>query len=453
MTIYIYNSLTKKKEEFVPINKQAVTFYVCGVTVYDYCHIGHARAYVAFDTIRRYLEYVGYKVNYIQNFTDIDDKIIKRANAVNLSFDQVSNKYITAYFEDMELLNIKKARLYPKATNYIEQMIQIIIKLIDKKHAYVLNGDVYFSVESFREYGKLSHKNLTDLLTGVRIALDENKRSPLDFALWKAAKPNEPFWESPWGQGRPGWHIECSAMILKELGDSIDIHAGGEDLVFPHHENEIAQSECYTNKPFVKYWLHNGFVVINNEKMSKSKNNFFTIRDILKKFEGETIRFFLLKLHYRAPLNFSFEGLEEAQHALQRFYNTFRHCPVNRKEKLTTTVKNDLNNYKNRFFEAMNNDFNYAQAIGVLFELNKYINLNSIGSFVLFDLGQVLGLFKSLLDEPQTLNSQIETLVAKRSAAKLRKDYVEADKIRDQLLNEYQIVLEDTVAGVKWRKL
>ena len=302
MSIKIYNTLSQKKEIFTPIKENEVSFYVCGVTVYDYCHIGHARAYVAFDGIRRYLEYKGYTVNYIQNFTDIDDKIIVRSNEINCDFNELTQKFITAYFTDMDKLNIKRASQYPKATEYIDEIINMINTLIDKQHAYEIDGDIYFAVDTYKDYGKLSKKVLEDLVSGIRVGVSDKKKNPLDFALWKKAKENEPNWNSPWGKGRPGWHIECSAMSTACLDETIDIHGGGADLIFPHHENEICQSECTTNKQFAKYWVHNGFVNIKNEKMSKSKKKLLTVNDILNSYNGEVLRFYLQKMHYRQPL-------------------------------------------------------------------------------------------------------------------------------------------------------
>jgi cysteinyl-tRNA synthetase len=450
MTLNIYNTLTKKKEIFKPIKDGEVSFYTCGVTVYDLCHVGHARAYVAFDIIHRYLEYSGYKVNHIQNFTDIDDKILKRANERNISYKELTEENINKYFEDMDKLNIKRANKYPLATEYVLEMQNIIQALIDKKVAYV-EDDVYFSVEKFKGYGKLSKKNMDDLVAGTRVDVAEKKHNPLDFVLWKKAKPCEPSWESPWGAGRPGWHIECSAMVIKELGETIDIHAGGEDLIFPHHENELAQSESYTGKPFVRYWAHNGFVNIQNEKMSKSKNNFFTIRDILKEVSGEALRFFLLRVHYRSPLNFSFDGIKEAQHAFERLQNTLVEYPPDENENLPNNLKNELEQFENKFINAMDNDFNYAEAVGILFDINKFINKNKVGSSLLTKLGNILGLFYSLPEKDEKLSNELMALIEDRTSAKKNRDFAKADSIRDILLKEHGIILEDTKDGVKWK--
>ncbi len=443
--LYLYNSLTKSKELFVPINEPRVTFYTCGVTVYDNCHIGHARAYVVFDTIRRYLEYLGYYVRYIQNFTDIDDKIINKANSLNKPFQQITNQYIESYFEDLDRLFVKRADKYPKATEYIKEIQKIISGLINKKMAYIgKDGDVYFRVNNFRNYGKLSKKNLEDLVAGARVDIDTDKENPLDFALWKKAKPGEPSWTSPWGEGRPGWHIECTAMSLAELGETIDIHAGGEDLLFPHHENEIAQSESFTGKPFVKYWLHNGFVNINEEKMSKSLNNFLTIKQILESYSGEVLRFFLIRVHYRSPLNFSFDALEEAKHAYQRFENTLAiHKDIDEE------INPDLAEFESRFIAAMNDDFNLSLAVAVLFDLNKYINVNNKGVWLLKKLGQILGLFN---EDNNSLEISIEdqNLIEERTLAKKERDFQRADEIRNILLAK-GIILEDTPEGVRWK--
>jgi cysteinyl-tRNA synthetase len=445
----VYNTLTKKKELFSPQRDNEVSFYVCGVTVYDVCHIGHARAYVVFDTMRRYLEEVGYDVKYVQNFTDIDDKIIVRAEEQGLNYKEIADKYTASYFEDMDRLHIKRATVYPRATHFIKEMIVIIEGLIEKGHAYESDGEVCFSVETFDAYGALSKKVLEDLASGIRVNVSQNKRNPLDFVLWKRAKEGEPSWDSPWGKGRPGWHIECSAMSLSELSETIDIHGGGEDLVFPHHENEIAQSECFTGKPFVKYWLHNGFVTIKNEKMSKSKQNFYSLRDVLSEFSGDVIRFYLLKVHYRSPLHFSFEGLKESAQALSRLTNT-----------VTTHLGNDtgsnnseLKSLESRFFKSLDDDFNFAEAIGVLFDLSKWVNTHKDGVDTLLRLGRVLGLFNTLKTDEEPLDEKIDKLVSIRNEARNSRDFKKADEIRDVLKNEYGIVLEDTKEGVKWKKI
>jgi len=448
MAIHLYNTLTAQKEEFIPINPPEVTFYICGVTSYDYCHVGHARVYVVFDCIRRHLAYRGYTVRYIQNFTDIDDKIIKRAAELGENWQSLTTRFIAACLEDLKALNVLPAESYPKATAYISQMQDLISTLINKKAAYVSGGDVYFSVAAFPEYGKLSKKVLEDLVSGSRVEISDIKRDPLDFVLWKAAKPGEPFWESPWGPGRPGWHIECSAMVLASFGQSIDIHAGGQDLIFPHHENEICQSECATGKPFSRYWLHNGFVTIRDEKMAKSAGNFFTIRDLLAKYSGEVIRFFLLKTHYRSPLGFSLEGLDESAQALSRLHHTQR--IVGDWAAPNDEQSAQLALYRTRFESAMDDDFNTVEAIGVLFDLNKYIHMQHInGELLLTDLCRMLGLFSDT-DVSETAPKEATLLMDARMTAKKDRNYGEADRLRDVLLSEFGIVVEDVKDGYRW---
>lgn len=444
--IFLFNSLTRSKERFVPIVPGKISMYVCGVTVYDFSHLGHARAYVAFDCIRRYLEHVGYQVTFIQNFTDIDDKIIKRSQENGETCDALTTRFIEAYFADMKALNVMSATHYPKATAYVAHMIRLIQGLIEKGAAYVTeSGDVCFSVDSFPSYGKLSKKVLDDLEAGNRVDVNQTKHNPLDFVLWKPAKPGEPVWDSPWGPGRPGWHIECSAMAIEQLGPSIDIHAGGEDLIFPHHENEIAQSECFTGQPFANYWLHNGFVTIKNEKMSKSLKNFFTIRDILKDWEGEVVRFFLLKMHYRSSLQFSNEGLEEAKQALSRLRTTLKSGVS---FEVSDAYQAQFSELSERFHLAMADDFNFAEAVGVLFEINRLVNISKSGISVLKELGQLLGLFYSGL-EKDVVTSDVQALINARTEAKKAKDFALADAIRKQLLDEFQIELKDTAQGVE----
>lgn len=444
--IFLFNSLTRSKERFVPIVPGKISMYVCGVTVYDFSHLGHARAYVAFDCIRRYLEHVGYQVTFIQNFTDIDDKIIKRSQENGETCDALTTRFIEAYFADMKALNVMSATHYPKATAYVAHMIRLIQGLIEKGAAYVTeSGDVCFSVDSFPSYGKLSKKVLDDLEAGNRVDVNQTKHNPLDFVLWKPAKPGEPVWDSPWGPGRPGWHIECSAMAIEQLGPSIDIHAGGEDLIFPHHENEIAQSECFTGQPFANYWLHNGFVTIKNEKMSKSLKNFFTIRDILKDWEGEVVRFFLLKMHYRSSLQFSNEGLEEAKQALTRLRTTLKSGVS---FEVSDAYQAQFSELSERFHLAMADDFNFAEAVGVLFEINRLVNISKSGISVLKELGQLLGLFYSGL-EKDVVTSDVQALINARTEAKKAKDFALADAIRKQLLDEFQIELKDTAQGVE----
>ena len=454
MDLFLSNTLSGKKERFVPIQEGKVSFYLCGVTVYDVCHIGHARAYVAFDTIRRYLTHLGYQVKFIQNFTDIDDKIIKKANEVDLPVNDITSKYIEAYFNDMRALNIKDATAYPHATHYVSQMIEIIEKLIDKGHAYVAGGDVCFSVPSFKDYGKLSKKILEDLIAGSRVDISHSKQNPMDFVLWKSAKPGEPSWPSPWGDGRPGWHIECSAMVLHELGETIDIHAGGADLVFPHHENEIAQSECLTGKPLAKYWLHNGFVTIQSEKMSKSLKNIISIQEILKRVSGDVLRFYLLKAHYKTPLHFSYEGLEEAQNAYQRLVDTIKNNPESNHSQLPEeSIQKEVVDLEAKFHKAMCDDFNSAEAIGYLFELTKIIN--STGHFhnILKNSGQLLGLFSQSILEDDVFSKEVLQLVEDRAKAKAQKEFEKSDTIRNQLIEVHGVTIEDTPSGSRLKRI
>ncbi len=424
--------------------------YVCGVTVYDYCHIGHARAYVAFDMIRRYLEYLKYTVNYIQNFTDVDDKIIKRANEAGVSIDEITKKNIAAYYEDVRALNIKDASTYPKATDNIAGMIEHIDQLIEKGFAYEKEGEVFFRVNRFKEYGKLSNRKLEDMEAGSRIDINDNKEDPLDFTLWKPAKENEPYWESPWGKGRPGWHIECSVMSLKEAGiETLDIHGGGKDLIFPHHENEIAQSEALTCKPFAKYWLHNGFVRIDNEKMSKSLGNFFTIREVLKKYDPDVIRFFLLSTHYRSPINYSDQQLDEAKKGLLKLKQTIKNN-ISGISIISPDQKN-LDNYKNKFMDYMDDDFNSAGAIGVLFSLATETNKqqSADGAKLLKELGDILGIF--YYEKEETVPPEILELITKRNEARNNKDWAAADKLKAEIIAQgWQI--KDTPEGTKVEK-
>lgn len=448
MTIQLTNSLTGKKEPLKTIEPGKVSFYVCGVTVYDRCHIGHGRAYVAFDMMRRYLEFVGMDVNYIQNFTDIDDKIIRRAAQRGISIQTLTEETIGHYFEDMDALNIQRASHYPRATNYMPEMIEMIKVLLDKGHAYEASGEILFSVESFKDYGKLSKKVLDELEQGARVDVVDHKRNPFDFVLWKPSKDGEPAWESPWGAGRPGWHIECSAMSVSELGPSFDIHGGGEDLLFPHHENEIAQSECATGHHFANYWVHNGFVTIKNEKMSKSLNNFVTVAEILKKYSGEALRFYLLKTHYRKPLHFSMADLESSWQALKRLHHTLEEFDTNHPVPDHPVFQE----IETRFSKAMNDNFNAAEAIGVLFDLNKEIHAHQSGSSLLLQLGQVLGLFFTTQEE-DVFSQDILDLVSQRAEAKANKDYALSDKIRESLKNSYGILIEDTKDGPKLHRI
>ncbi|MHB8883352.1 MAG: cysteine--tRNA ligase [Thermodesulfovibrionales bacterium] len=478
----IYNTLTSKKEEFLPVSPEKVTMYSCGITAYDYCHIGHARSAIVFDVMRRYIQYKGFAVKYIRNFTDIDDKIINRAKKEGISWDAVAEKYIQEYYHDMDLLGVGRADVEPKATEHITEMIDIVRGLIAKGYAYESDGSVYFEVGAFREYGKLSKRDLEDMMAGARVEVNEKKKSPMDFALWKASKEGEPAWESPWGPGRPGWHIECSAMSLKHLGETFDIHGGGADLIFPHHENEIAQSEAYTGKPFVKYWVHNGFITVDKEKMSKSLGNFFTIREIMSKFDAEAIRFFLLSTHYRSPIEFSDEQLREAEVSIDRYYTTLLRIDDflgqdNEKDKASAeekTLEDLLGRFRAGFAEAMDDDFNTALAIGGIFELirvlNKYLDGRPSGKKVvdmvtrsrslLKEAGGVLNIFartpaewyRSLMQVKQigVTEAAIESKIGERRQARADKDWARADSIRKDL-DEKGIILEDKKDGTSWR--
>ncbi|MDO4535546.1 MAG: cysteine--tRNA ligase [Clostridium perfringens] len=463
----VYNTLTKKKEEFKPLIPGKVKMYVCGPTVYNFFHIGNGRTFIVFDTIRRYFEYRGYEVDFVQNFTDIDDKMIKRANEENTTVKEVGDKYIKEYYQDADNLNIERATVNPRATEYITQIIDFVKGLVDKGYAYEVDGDVYFSTKKFEGYGKLSGQNIEDLQSGARINIDERKQDPMDFAIWKAQKPGEPAWQSPWGMGRPGWHIECSCMAKNILGDTIDIHAGGSDLAFPHHENEIAQSEALTGKPFANYWLHSAFVNVNNQKMSKSLNNFLTARDALGKFDADVIRFLMLSAHYRQQLNFSEELLYSAKASVERIYNA-----INNLENLLDEVKNesitdkeqeylqDLSKYKEKYIEKMDDDFNTADAITAIFDLIKDININvTINSSkelintcldLIRELGSPLGILQK--STKVSLDDEIQKLVDERQQARKDKNWTLADKIRDEL-KDRGIVLEDTPQGIRWHKI
>lgn len=462
----LYNSLTRKKEEFVPIEEGKIRMYVCGPTVYNFFHIGNARPFLIFDTFRRYMEYRGYEVNYVQNFTDVDDKIIRRAQEEGLDSLEISEKYIEEYFKDADALGIRRATHHPKVTDTIPDIIAYVEKLIEKGNAYVSGGDVYYDTSTFETYGKLSGQSLDDLEAGARIEVNEQKRHPADFVLWKAKKPGEPSWQSPWGEGRPGWHIECSVMSTKFLGETIDIHAGGQDLIFPHHENEIAQSEAYSDKPFAHYWMHNGYININNEKMSKSKGNFFTVRDILAQYEAEVLRFFILSAQYRNPINFSEELIMQASNALERLYNAKENLlyamETGGDVPLTVTeieILSSLRRHKERFIEAMDDDLNTADAISAIFELVRDINTNlqdaPTRTFaenaykLLMELAGVLGI---LGREKGGLDEQVESMIAERQEARKNKNFARSDEIRDEL-KAMGIVLEDTPQGVKWSKV
>jgi len=462
----VYNTLTRKKEELVPITPGEIKMYACGPTVYNYIHIGNARPLCIFDILRRYLEYRGYKVTFVQNFTDIDDKIIRRANEEHVDFSEISERYIKEFWTDADGLNVRHATVNPKATENIDAIIHIISTLIEKGYAYEAQGDVYFSTEKFKDYGKLSHQPLEDLEAGARIMVGEVKREPMDFAVWKAAKPGEPAWNSPWGKGRPGWHIECSAMNWRYLGDTIDIHCGGQDLIFPHHENEIAQSECFTGKPFAHYWMHNGYINVDNVKMSKSLGNFFTVRDVAEKYGYEPIRYLLISAQYRSPINYSTDIIEQCISALNRLYTCRDSLDFELKNASDAEHDGDraiidgFGKYREQFIDAMDDDLNTADAIASIFELVRDINTNVVGktpskalvegAISVFDeLTGVLGLVYNRKTE--TLDSDIEALIEARTNARKEKNWTEADRIRDQL-KEMGIVLEDTAQGVKWHR-
>lgn len=453
----IYNSLTRTKQEFKPITPGKIGMYVCGVTVYDLCHIGHARTFVNFDVIVRYLRYAGYEVKYVRNITDIDDKIIKRANERGISAHDLAEQFIVEMHKDFDALNIKRPDIEPKATDNITEIVNFVQKLIDNQHAYVAeNGDVLFDINSFKEYGKLSGQKLDELQAGARIEVEKTKHNPLDFVLWKMSKPGEPSWESPWGAGRPGWHIECSAMNNKYLGKEFDIHGGGSDLIFPHHENEIAQSCCANKTPYVHYWMHSGMVMINEEKMSKSLNNFFTIRDVLETYDAETIRFFLLSGQYRSPLNYSQENLDKARAALNRLYTTLRDTQA----VLPDSTEDE---YTAKFKEYMDDDFNTPGAISVLFDLAKQINKESGETAQklagrLKQLASVLGILEQDPNKFLTTGAkdddveQIEALIKQRNEARKQKNWALADEARDKL-KQMHIELEDGPQGTVWHRV
>ena len=460
----ILNTLTRRKEEFVPINEGKVGIYVCGPTVYDYIHIGNARPMIVFDTLRRYLEYKGYDVNYVSNFTDVDDKIIKRANEEGVDASVISERYIAEVKKDMAALNVREATTHPKATEEIPDMIEMVNTLIEKGYAYEVNGTVYFRTRKFKDYGKLSKKNIDDLRSGNRDLLVsgvDEKEDPLDFVLWKPKKEGEPSWPSPWGDGRPGWHLECSVMSKKYIGDVIDIHAGGEDLVFPHHENEIAQSEAANGTEFARYWMHNGFLKINNEKMSKSLGNFFTVREIAEKYPLQVIRFFMLSAHYRSPLNFSADLVEASKNGLERILTA-----VDRLKSISGTegevdkaVADEMDAFVKKYEAAMDDDLNTADAISVIFELVKYANVNVTEESTKATVELVLNTVTKLCDilgiitekKKEILDSDIEALIEERQAARKAKNFARADEIRDQL-SDMGIILEDTREGVKWKR-
>ncbi|MEG0250677.1 MAG: cysteine--tRNA ligase [Peptostreptococcus sp.] len=465
----IYNTMTRQKEEFVPLEPGKVKMYVCGPTVYNYIHLGNARPFAVFDTLRRYFEYKGYEVTYIQNFTDVDDKIIKRSHEEGISPEEVAQKYIEEYFKDCDALGIKRATVHPQVTDNIKYIIEFIKTLIEKGYAYESEGDVLFRTRKFPEYGKLSHQNIEELELGARIDIDKKKEDPLDFVLWKAKKEGEPGWKSPWGEGRPGWHIECSVMSKRYLGETIDIHAGGQDLQFPHHENEIAQSESCSGKMFAKYWMHNGYINVDGEKMSKSLGNFFTVREIGEKYNLDLVRFFLLSTHYRNPVNFSDTILDQSKAGLERLTNArdraefilgkLEESKLNDSEK---ELVNQLNSYRDKFIEAMDDDLNTADAISSIFELAKFMNTNiqegSSKEFVqknldmFSELTGVLNIAQESTEKDDELTEKVEELIAKRADAKKNKDFSLADEIREELTG-MGISIEDTRQGVKWKRI
>ena len=464
----IFNTLTRQKEELKTLVPNELKVYACGPTVYNFIHIGNARPLCVFDTFRRYMEYRGYKVNFVQNFTDIDDKIIRRANEEGTDYKTVSEKYIEEFWTDAKGMNVREATTHPKATENIDEIINIVSTLIEKGYAYAVdNGDVYFSPKKFNEYGKLSHQPLEDLEAGARISVEEVKHEPMDFALWKSAKPGEPYWESPWGHGRPGWHIECSAMVRRYLGETIDIHCGGQDLVFPHHENEIAQSECCNGVPFANYWMHNGFISVDNVKMSKSLGNFFTVRDVANEYGYEPIRYFLISSHYRSPINYSVDIIEQCKASLVRLYNCRESLDFALKNAVDNVpsnadvIKATLDGRRDQFIKVMDDDLNTADAISAVFELVKDINTSVITdapskelveyATKLFDeLTGVLGLVYNRKTE--NLDDKIEKLIEARTQARKDRNWAEADRIRDELKAQ-GIVLEDTPQGVKWHRV
>ena len=462
----IFNTLTRRKEDLIPLKEGEFKIYACGPTVYNFIHIGNARPLCVFDVMRRYLEYRGNKVNFVQNFTDIDDKIIRRANEEGVTFKDISEKYIEEFWVDAKGMNIREATTHPKATENIGEIIDIVSTLIDKGYAYEANGDVYFSTKKFNEYGKLSHQPLEELEAGARINIGEVKREPMDFALWKSAKPGEPYWESPWGHGRPGWHIECSAMVRRYLGETIDIHCGGQDLIFPHHENEIAQSECCNGVPFAKYWMHNGFITVDKVKMSKSLGNFFTVRDVAEQYGYEPIRYLMISCQYRSPINYSFDAIAQCKASLERLYTcrdnmdfAFKNAKAEAGEKDAEIIEL-IDGKKAKFIEAMEDDLNTGEALGAIFELVRDINTNvndgvqskalvEYAITVFDELMNVLGLLYNR--KASNLDDEIEALIAARNEARKNKNWAEADRIRDELKAQ-GIVLEDTPQGVKWHR-
>jgi cysteinyl-tRNA synthetase len=466
MGIKIYNTLTRKKEEFVPITEGEVKMYVCGPTVYNFFHIGNARTFLVFDTVRRYFEYRGYKVRFIQNFTDIDDKMIKKANEEGVTVKDIADKYIKEYYTDADKLNLKRATVNPRATEHMDEIISFIKDLVDKGYAYEVDGDVYFETRKFKGYGKLSHQSIDDLEAGARIDIDERKKDPMDFALWKAQKLGEPAWESPWGMGRPGWHIECSTMASSLLGETIDIHGGGADLIFPHHENEIAQSEARSGKQFSRYWMHAAYLNIDNQKMSKSLNNFFTTREILEKYDADVVRLFMLSGHYRNPINFSLDLMEQAKSGIERMKNSLtnlKYIVENGEDRELTAEEKEislrLNAYKDKFIEVMDDDFNTADGISVIFDLIRDANTNINEASpkklaqnaieLIYDLLSPLGILQNT--DEDGLDEKIEKMIEDRQRAREEKNFKEADRIRDEL-KAMGIILEDTAKGVRWKR-
>lgn len=462
----IYNTLTRKKQEFIPIERGKAKIYACGPTVYNFIHIGNARPICIFDILRRYLEYRGYDVTFVQNFTDIDDKIIKKANEENTDYMTIAERYIKEYKKDAEGLGVREATIHPRATENMDEIIDIVQKLLDKGYAYTTDeGDVYFRTNKFKQYGKLSHQPLEDLEAGARISIGDIKEDPMDFALWKSAKPGEPYWNAPWGHGRPGWHIECSAMAGKYLGNTIDIHGGGQDLIFPHHENEIAQSECCNGVEFAHYWMHNGYINVDNKKMSKSLNNFFTVRDVAEKYGYEPIRYMLISSHYRSPINYNADIIMQCKASLERLYNCRENLEFALKNaqpagEPDSSVKERLDSHRESFISAMDDDLNTADGISAIFELARDINTLTAASenpskelcryaLDLFDeLTDVMGIAQQ--KERKSLDEEIEALIEKRTQARKNKDWATADSIRDELKARH-IVLEDTPQGIKWR--
>ena len=459
----IYNTMSRQKEELVPMEPGKLKIYACGPTVYNYIHIGNARPICVFDVLRRYLEYRGYQVTYVQNFTDIDDKIINKANEEGTDYLTVSRRYMEEYKKDAQGLNVRPADIHPLATENIDEIIAMVSRLEEKGYAYAVNGDVYFRTNKFKEYGKLSHQPLEELQAGARITVEDVKEDPMDFAVWKAAKPGEPYWESPWGKGRPGWHIECSAMVRRYLGETIDLHCGGQDLIFPHHENEIAQSECCNGAPFAHYWMHNGYINVDNKKMSKSLGNFFTVRDVAEKYGYEPIRYLMVSSHYRMPINYSVDIIEQCKASLERLYNcrdNLRFLLENASGSLRgeeNAILDTLGKYREEFIAAMDDDLNTADGLAALFgmarEINSHINGESSKELcqqaldLYMELANVLGLL--YVEQDNTLDQEIEDLIARRTEARKNKDWATADAIRDELKARH-VVLEDTPQGVKW---